>query len=146
MRNYCSSNTIPYQLSLPPTSSLLVGTKSYEFLQTCYSANAESLSINLLWSRGLHVPSWCFPSLRTQGSLLLTHPQGISQGSQGLKGMHLYVFLLPDFLEVISWQLEPGGLLSLEKGTNCGPTAGELWLSRPAVAKKGALSSYHIVG
>ena len=47
---------------------------------------------------------------------------------------------------------EPGeqcareGVLSLEKGTNCGPTAGERWLSRPAIAKKGGLSLYHIVG
>ena len=40
----------------------------------------------------------------------------------------------------------PGGVLSLEKGTDCGPTAGERWLSRPATAKKGGLSSYHIVG
>ena len=29
-----------------------------------------------------------------------------------------------------------GGVLSLEKGTNCSPTAGERWLSQPAVAKK----------
>ena len=35
---------------------------------------------------------------------------------------------------------QPGGLLSLEKGTDCGPTAGERWLSRPAAAKKGGLS------
>ena len=39
-----------------------------------------------------------------------------------------------------------GGVLSLEKGTNCGPTAGELWLSQPTTAKKGGLSSYYIVG
>ena len=30
-----------------------------------------------------------------------------------------------------------GGVLSLEKGTKCGPTAGERWLSRSATAKKG---------
>ena len=41
---------------------------------------------------------------------------------------------------------EGGGVLSLKKGTDCGPIAGELWLSRPATAKKGALSLYHIVG
>ena len=40
----------------------------------------------------------------------------------------------------------PGGALGLEKGTDCGPTAGERWLSRPAPAKKGGLSFYHIVG
>ena len=39
-----------------------------------------------------------------------------------------------------------GGVLSLEKGTDCGPTAGERWLSRLTTAKKGGLSSYHIVG
>ena len=30
-----------------------------------------------------------------------------------------------------------GGVLSLEKGTDCGLTTGERWLSRPATAKKG---------
>ena len=37
-----------------------------------------------------------------------------------------------------SGSLEPGGgvVLSLEKGTDCGPTAGERWLSQPAMAKK----------
>ena len=30
-----------------------------------------------------------------------------------------------------------GGVLSLEKGTNCDPTAGERWLSQPSTAKKG---------
>ena len=39
-----------------------------------------------------------------------------------------------------------GGALGLEKGIDCGPTAGERWLSRPATAKKGGLSLYHIVG
>ena len=39
-----------------------------------------------------------------------------------------------------------GGVLCLEKGTDCGPTAGEWWLSRPVMAKKGGLSLYHIVG
>ena len=39
-----------------------------------------------------------------------------------------------------------GGVLSLEKGTDCGPTAGERWLSQPMTAKKGGLSPYHIVG
>ena len=29
-----------------------------------------------------------------------------------------------------------GGVLSLQKGTDCGPTAGERWLSRPETAKK----------
>ena len=38
-----------------------------------------------------------------------------------------------------------GGVLDLEKGTNCGPTAAELWLSRPKMAKKGGLSSFYIV-
>ena len=42
----------------------------------------------------------------------------------------------------------PEGALGLEKGTDCGPTAGERWLSRPATAKKGGggLSLYYIVG
>ena len=44
----------------------------------------------------------------------------------------------------------PGGegVLDLEKGTNCGPTAAERWwwLSQPEMAKKkGGLSSYYIV-
>ena len=30
-----------------------------------------------------------------------------------------------------------GGVLSLEKGTDCGPTAGERWLSRLTTAKRG---------
>ena len=47
---------------------------------------------------------------------------------------------------VIKQWFTPGGVLSLEKGTNCGPTAGERWLLRPATAKKGGLSSYNIVG
>ena len=35
-----------------------------------------------------------------------------------------------------------GGLLGLEKGTNCGPTSSGLWLSRADMAKKkGGLSS-----
>ena len=38
-----------------------------------------------------------------------------------------------------------GGVLSLEKGTDCGPTDAEGWLSRPKMAKKRGLSSYHIV-
>ena len=38
-----------------------------------------------------------------------------------------------------------GGVLGLEKGTNCGPTAAERWLSRRQMAKKGGLSSYYIV-
>ena len=36
----------------------------------------------------------------------------------------------------------PGGVLGLEKGTDCGPTAAERWLSRCEMAKKGGLSSY----
>ena len=39
-----------------------------------------------------------------------------------------------------------GGVLSLRKGTDCSPTTGERWLSRPANAKKGGLSLYYIVG
>ena len=38
-----------------------------------------------------------------------------------------------------------GGLLGLEKGTDCGPTAAEQWLLQPKMAKKRGLSSYHIV-
>ena len=48
-----------------------------------------------------------------------------------------------------AWQERPprgGGVLSLEKGTDFSPTAGEWWLSRPAMAKKGGLSLYFIVG
>ena len=35
----------------------------------------------------------------------------------------------------------------MEKGTDCGPTAAEWWLSQPKMAKKkrGGLSSYYIV-
>ena len=37
-----------------------------------------------------------------------------------------------------------GGLLSLlEKGTDCGPTAAELWLSRAKIVKKEGLSSHY---
>ena len=36
-----------------------------------------------------------------------------------------------------------GGLLGLEKGTDCGPSAAELWLSRANNAKKGGLSSHY---
>ena len=35
------------------------------------------------------------------------------------------------------------GVLSLEKGTNCGPTAAELWLSRTKIAKKEGLSRHY---
>ena len=31
-----------------------------------------------------------------------------------------------------------GGGLSLEKGTDCGPTAAELWLSRQKLLKRGS--------
>ena len=39
-----------------------------------------------------------------------------------------------------------GGVLNLEKSTDCSATAGERWLSRPTMAKKGGLSLYDIVG
>ena len=39
----------------------------------------------------------------------------------------------------------PGGLLSLEKATNCGPTSLELWQSQADMAKKGGLSSHYIL-
>ena len=35
-----------------------------------------------------------------------------------------------------------GGVLSLEKGIDCGPTAGELWLSQANIAKKEELFSH----
>ena len=35
------------------------------------------------------------------------------------------------------------GVLGLEKGTDCGPSAAELWLSRANNAKKGGLSSHY---
>ena len=38
-----------------------------------------------------------------------------------------------------------GGVLGLEKGTNCGPTAAERWLLQREMAKKRGLSSYYIV-
>ena len=46
------------------------------------------------------------------------------------------------------WGTGPGGggVLNLEKGTDCGLTAVEQWLSQPAMAKKGGLSLYHTVG
>ena len=37
----------------------------------------------------------------------------------------------------------PGGVLGLEKGTDCGPSAAELWLSRANNAKKGGLSNHY---
>ena len=36
-----------------------------------------------------------------------------------------------------------GGVLSLEKGTDCGPTAAELWLLRANIPKKEGLSSHY---
>ena len=39
-----------------------------------------------------------------------------------------------------------GGVLSLEKGTDCGLTTWERWLLRPAMAKNGGLSLCYIVG
>ena len=38
-----------------------------------------------------------------------------------------------------------GAVLGLEMGTDYGLTAAERWLSRHKMAKKGGLSSYHIV-
>ena len=55
------------------------------------------------------------------------------------------IFHIPtSFFLVTPW---PGGVgvLGLEKGTNCGPTAAERWQSRREIAKKGGLSSYYIV-
>ena len=40
-------------------------------------------------------------------------------------------------------RLGGGGVLGLEKGTDCGPSAAELWLSRANNAKKGGLSSHY---
>ena len=37
----------------------------------------------------------------------------------------------------------PRGVLSLEKGTDCGPSAAELWLSQANNAKKGGLCSHY---
>ena len=34
------------------------------------------------------------------------------------------------------WELGGGGVLSLEKGTDCSLTAGERWLLRPTAGKK----------
>ena len=36
-----------------------------------------------------------------------------------------------------------GGVLSLDKGTDCGPTAAELWLLRANIPKKEGLSSHY---
>ena len=47
------------------------------------------------------------------------------------------------------WVIEHGRLdtreegVCLEKGTDCGPIAAELWLSRANNAKKGELSSHY---
>ena len=41
------------------------------------------------------------------------------------------------------WGGGGGGVLGLEKGTDCGPSAAELWLSRANNAKKGGLSSHY---
>ena len=38
---------------------------------------------------------------------------------------------------------EPRGVLSLKKGTDCGPTAAELWLLRAKIDKKEGLSSHY---
>ena len=41
----------------------------------------------------------------------------------------------------VAWR--GGGVISLEKGTDCGPTAVELWLSRANIAKKEGLCSHY---
>ena len=41
------------------------------------------------------------------------------------------------------WGEGGGGVLSQEKGTNCGQTATELWLSQANIAKKEGLSSHY---
>ena len=41
---------------------------------------------------------------------------------------------------------EGGGVLILEKGSDCGPTAEERWLLQPAKARKRGLSFYQILG
>ena len=61
-----------------------------------------------------------------------------------LNGQHIYVLrlaLLYGYIRLYgSCGVAPapggGGVLGLEKGTDCGPTAGERWLSRPAMSKK----------
>ena len=40
-----------------------------------------------------------------------------------------------------SW-VHPGGVLRLEKGTDCGMTAAELWLSQAKIAEEEGLSSH----
>ena len=39
-----------------------------------------------------------------------------------------------------------GGTQSGKEGTDCSLTAGQRWLSRPAMAEKGGLYFYYIVG
>ena len=65
---------------------------------------------------------------------------------------HLQVQCYSQFLVVgrirlprSSGTLEDGRVLGWEKGSNCGPTAAERWLSQREMAKKGGLSSYYIV-
>ena len=48
-------------------------------------------------------------------------------GDEGVNSdVHIYSYIVPG----------GGGVLSVQKGTDCGPTAGEWWLSRPETAKK----------
>ena len=74
-------------------------------------------------------------------------------GGPPSRAPYMYVLLGAATLVVVKvvvvWESEQqprgGGVLGLEKGTDCGLTAAERWLSRPKMAKKRGQSSYHIV-
>ena len=63
------------------------------------------------------------------------------------KGLAFFVYrsiIRPSFaFEWVPYPGGGGGVLGLEKGTDCGPSAAELWLSRANNAKKGGLSSHY---
>ena len=60
--------------------------------------------------------------------------------------IYIYIYLYIFFSVYFNYNMPGGGgVLGFEKGTNCGPTAAEWWLSRHEMAKKGGLSSYYIV-
>ena len=60
-----------------------------------------------------------------------------------LCGLYVYRYIIIHLATLRLPQFGPGGVLDLEKGTDCGLSAAELWLSRANNAKKGGLSSHY---